>query len=61
MEPTLTQSWALYYAQNTTSELRTALFQRFRAAARKQGPDTYRQFTHGTRFRRLPSHLDNGR
>ena len=60
MEPTLTQNCALYYAQHTTSERRAALFQRFRAAARKQAPDTYLQLTHGTRFRRLPSHRDNG-
>ena len=61
MEPTLTQNCALYYAQHTTSEHRAALFQRFRAAARKQAPDTYLQLTHRTRFRRLPSHRDNGR
>jgi hypothetical protein len=61
MEPTLTQNCALYYAQHTTSERRAALFQRFRAAARKQAPDTYRQLTYRTRFRRLPSHRDNGR
>ena len=60
MEPTLTQNCALYYAQHTASECRAALFQRFRAAARKQAPDTYLQLTHGTRFRRLPSHRDNG-
>ena len=41
MEPTLTQNCALYYAQHKTSERRAALFQRFRAAARKQAPDTY--------------------
>ena len=50
-----------YYAQHTNSERRAALFQRFRAAARKQAPDSYRQLTHGTRFRRLPFHRDNGR
>ena len=61
MEPTLTQNCSLYYAQHTTSEGRAALFQRFRAAARKQAPDTYLQLTHRTRFRRLPSHRDNGR
>jgi hypothetical protein len=60
MEPTLTQNCALYYAQHTTSEGRVALFQRFRAAARKQAPDTYLHLTHGTRFRRLPSQRDNG-
>jgi hypothetical protein len=61
MEPTLTQNCSLYYAQHTTSERRAALFQRFRAAARKQAPDSYRQLTHGTRFRRLPFYRDNGR
>ena len=61
MGPTLTQNCALYYAQHTTSERRAALFQRFRAAARKQAPDSYRQLTYGTRFRRLPFHRDNGR
>ena len=61
MEPTLTQNCSLYYAQHTTSERRAALFERFRAAACKQAPDTYRQLTYGTRFRRLASHRDNGR
>jgi hypothetical protein len=61
MEPTLTQNCALYYAQHTTSKHRAALFQRFRAAARRQAPDSYRQLTHGTRFRRLPLYFDNGR
>ncbi len=61
MEPTLIQNCALYYAQHTTSGRRAALFQRFRAAARTQAPDTYLQLTRGTRFRRLPLHQDNGR
>ena len=61
MEPTLTQNRALYYAQHTTSEHRAALFQRFRAAFRTQVPNSYQQLTHGTRFRRLPLHRDNGR
>ena len=61
MEPTLTQNCGLYYAQHTTSEHRAALFKRFRAAARKLAPDSYRQLTHATRFRRLPLHRDNGR
>lgn len=60
MEPTLTQNCALYYAHHTTSEGRAALFQTFRAAARRQAPHTYLQLTHRTRFRRLPSHRDNG-
>ena len=61
MEPTLTQNCALYYAQHKTSKPRASFFQRFRAAARKQAPETYQQLTHGTRFRRLPFHRDNGR
>jgi hypothetical protein len=61
MEPTLTQNCALYYAQRKTSKQRASFFQRFRAAARKQAPDTYQQLTHGTRFSRLPFHRDNGR
>ena len=61
MEPTLTQNCALYYAQHKSSKRRASFFQRFRAAARKQAPETYQQLTHGTRFRRLPFHRDNGR
>jgi hypothetical protein len=61
MEPTLTQNCALYYAQHRTSKRRIALFQRFRAAAREQAPDTRRQLTHDELFRRLPLHWDNGR
>ena len=38
MEPTLTQNCALYYAQHKTSKRRAALFKKFRAAARMQGP-----------------------
>jgi hypothetical protein len=57
MEPTLTQNCALH----KSSKPRASFFQRFRAAARKQAPDTYQQLTHGTRFRRLPFHRDNGR
>jgi hypothetical protein len=60
-EPTLTQNCALYYAQHKSSKPRASFFQRFRAAARKQTPETYQQLTHGTRFRRLPFHRDNGR
>jgi hypothetical protein len=61
MEPTLTENCALYYAQHKSSKPRASFFQRFRAAARKQAPETYQQLTHGTRFRRLPFHRDNGR
>jgi hypothetical protein len=61
VEPTLTQNCALYYAQDTTPKRRDTFFQRFRAAARRQAPDSYRLLTHGTRFRRLPFYRDNGR
>jgi hypothetical protein len=60
MEPTLTQNCALYHAQHKSSKRRASFFQRFRGAAREQAPDTYQQLTHGTRFRRLPFHQDNG-
>ena len=33
MEPTLTQNYALYYAQHKTSKRRAILFKKFRAAA----------------------------
>ena len=61
IEPTLTQNCALYYAQHKSSKPRASFFQRFRAAARKQAPETYQQLTHDTRLRRLPFHRDNGR
>ena len=43
MEPTLTQNCALYYLQHTTPKRRAALFQKFRAAARRQAPPIQRQ------------------
>jgi hypothetical protein len=61
MEPTLTQNRVLYYAQHKTSKRRTPLFQRFRAVARKQVPDTHRQLTHDERSRRLLLYRHNGR
>ena len=63
IDPTLTQNCALYYAQHKSSKRRASFFQRFRAAARREAPDTYQQLTNGTRFRRLPFpfHRDNGR
>jgi hypothetical protein len=61
MDPTLTQNCAVYYAQHKSSKRRASFPQRFRAAARREAPDTYQQLTHGTRFRRLPFHRDNGR
>jgi hypothetical protein len=61
MDPTLTQNCALYYAQHKTSKRRATFFQRFRAAARKQGPDTHRLLTLDERSRRLALYRDNGR
>jgi hypothetical protein len=61
MEPTVTQNCALYYTQHKSSKPRASFFQRFRAAARKQAPETCQQLAHGTQFRRLPFHRDNGR
>ena len=60
MEPTLTQNCALYYAQHKTSKRRATFFQRFRAVARKQGPDTHRRLGHEY-SRRLALYRDNGR
>ena len=61
MEPTLTQNCALYYAQHRTSKRRAALFKKFRAAARKQGPDVRRRLTSGDLFVVPRLHRDNGR
>ena len=61
MEPTLTQNCALYYAQHKTSKRRAALFKKFRAAARKQGPDVRRRLTFGDLFVVTRLHRDNGR
>jgi len=61
MEPTLTQNCALYYAQHKTSKGRAALFKKFRAAARKRGPDDRRQLTFGELFIAPRLHKDNGR
>ena len=61
VDPTLTQNCALYYAQHKSSKRRASFFQRFRAAARREAPDTYQQLRHGTRFRRLPFHRGNSR
>ena len=61
MEPTLTQNCALYYAQHKTSKRRAALFKKFRAAARKQGPDVRQQLTFGDLFIVPRLHKDNGR
>jgi hypothetical protein len=61
MEPALTQNCALYYAQHKTSKGRAALFKRFRAAARKQGPGVPHQLTFGQLFIVPQLHKDNGR
>jgi hypothetical protein len=61
MEPTLTQNYALYYAQHKTSKRRATLFKKFRAAARKQGPDVRQQLTFGYLFIVPRLHKDNGR
>jgi hypothetical protein len=61
MEPTLTQNCALYYAQHKTSKSRAALFQKFRAAASKQGADVRQQRTSGDLFIEQRLHQDNGR
>jgi hypothetical protein len=61
MDPTLTQNCALYYAQHKTSKRRASFFQRFRPAARKQGPDTHRLLTLDEHSKRLRLYRDNGR
>jgi hypothetical protein len=61
MEPMLTQNCALYYAQDKTSKRRAALFKKFRAMARKQGPDLRRQLISGDLFIIPRLHQDNGR
>jgi hypothetical protein len=61
MEPTLTQNCALYYAQHKTSKRRATLFKRFRAAARKQGPDVRQQLTFGDLLVVPLLHQNNGR
>jgi len=61
MEPAWTQNCALYYAQHKTSKRRVTLFKRFRAAARKEGPDVRQQLTFGDLFVVPRLHQDNGR
>jgi hypothetical protein len=61
MEPTLTQNCALYYAQHTTPKRRAALFQKFRAAARRQASSLQRQLMRDELSRRRPLYRDNGR
>jgi hypothetical protein len=61
MEPILTRNCALYYAQHKTSKRRATLFKRFRAVARKQGPDVRQQLTFGDLFVVPLLHQDNGR
>jgi hypothetical protein len=57
MEPTLTQNCALYYAQHTTPKRRAALFQKFRAAARRQAPSIQRQLTRAELSKRSPREI----
>ena len=59
LEPTLTKS-ALYYAHHKTSKRRAALFRKFRATPRKQGPDVRQQLTFGDLFIVPRLHEDNG-
>jgi hypothetical protein len=54
MEPTLTQNCALYYAHHTTPKRRAALFQKFRAAARRQAPSIQLQLARAELSRRRP-------
>ncbi len=61
MEATLTQNCALYYMQHRTSTNRTALFKKFRAAARRQAPVVHLRLTHDERTRHLALYRDNGR
>jgi len=61
MEPTLTQNCAVYYAQHKTSKRRATLFKKFRAAARRQGPDVRQQMTFGDLCVVPRLYRDNGR
>jgi hypothetical protein len=61
MEPTLTQNYALYYAQHKTSKGRAALFKKLRAAARKRTSDVRRQLIFGESFIASRLHKENGR
>jgi hypothetical protein len=61
LDPTLTQNCALYYDQHKTSKRRSSFFQRFRPAARKQGPDTHRLLTLDEHSKRPRLYRDNGR
>ena len=61
MEPALTQNCALYYAQHKTSKGRAALFKKFRAAAREQGPDVRQQLTFADLFMVPRLHQYSGR
>jgi hypothetical protein len=61
MEPTLTQNSALYLAQHRIAKERSALFARFRNAARRQKPDLRRRPAVGEAAVILRSNSDNGR
>jgi hypothetical protein len=58
MEPTLTQSGALYLAQHRIAKRRSAFFRRFRVAATNHAADLV---TFGELARASSVHLDNGR
>jgi hypothetical protein len=60
MESTLTRNCALYYAEHKMSKRRATLFKKFRAAARKQGPDVRQQLTCGELLSVPRFHRDNG-
>jgi hypothetical protein len=60
MEPTLTQNCALYYAQHTTPERRSALFRKFRVAAREEAPSVRWSITRAELSKRA-LYRDNGR
>jgi hypothetical protein len=58
MEPTLTESGALYLAQHKVEKRRSAFFRRIKAAARKQNPGI---LTFGKSSRLALFNTDNGR
>jgi len=61
MEPTITQSSALYLAHREVSKRRATLFRGLRTAVSKQDPDAQRQLTCTALFIARRLHQDNGR
>jgi hypothetical protein len=61
MEPTITQNSALYLAHRKVSKRRATLFQWFRTAAGKQGPNAQHQLTSRDLFMAQQLHQDNWR